>query len=145
VSNLASTRATFTNISLSVHAMKNSEGISRLIGPNLEDCFYTWECARATAAAFPYFAPYPWRDRKLLDGGFKVNCPAETGYHEAKYVWSNRSMDTIISLGTGSYEGGPTRPRKNLALKVGRQVVDAITNSTQLWEEFKSRVGREES
>jgi hypothetical protein len=125
--------------------LNSGDGIPRLIGPNLEDCISIWEAARATAAAFPYFAPSMWREKKLLNGGFRANCPAELGYKEARSVWPQRPLDLLVSLGTGSYNKRSAQPPKNLALKVGRLVVEAITNSTQLWEAFQARVREERS
>ena len=129
----------------SVHASKSGQGIPRLIDPNLEDCMHVWEAARATAATFPHFAPFTWQEKKLLDGGFRANCPAEIGYNEARCVWPERRLDVLVSLGTGSYHKKSALPPKNLALKVGRQFVEAITNSAQLWEAFQVRIGKDKT
>jgi hypothetical protein len=126
--------------STSVHALNGEEGTRRLINPNLEDCIHVWEAARGTSAAFPHFAPYTKGEKKLLDGGFKANCPAQLGYTEARHIWPEKSLDVLVSLGTGTFDGKPAHLPKNLVLKVGRGVVRAITNSTQLWKDFLETV-----
>jgi len=83
--------------------------------------------------------------KKLLDGGFRVNCPAEIGYEEGKCLWPEKPLDILVSLGTGVHSKRLGCPQKNLALRVGRQVVEAITNSTQLWRDFQARIGEDKS
>ncbi|KAL3422514.1 hypothetical protein PVAG01_06670 [Phlyctema vagabunda] len=66
----------------------------------------TWEAARATSAAPPYFKTFIKNETKCgyLDGALYHNNPVTVAHHERKAIWQdvNRQQpDIFLSLGTG--------------------------------------------
>jgi hypothetical protein len=64
-----------------------------------------WEAARATSAACLFFPPISIGspERTYIDGALSGFCnPASLGLLEAGKLWPNRSITTLLSVGTGS-------------------------------------------
>ncbi|KAF4672557.1 hypothetical protein FOL47_000392 [Perkinsus chesapeaki] len=61
-----------------------------------------YQCARATTAAPVYFAPVVLEDGRVIqDGALVANNPAHLALHEAARIFPNRSVDCLLSIGTG--------------------------------------------
>ena len=61
----------------------------------------TWEAVRATSAAPGYFGEFVLEDNIHQDGGLLVNNPCAVGIHEAKCIWPDAQLVSVISIGTG--------------------------------------------
>ena len=107
-----------------------------------DKCMPTWVAARCTAAAYPYFKGFEWNNEYLLDGGFVVNCPAELAIDETRCLWPDRSMDTLVSVGTGAthVNNDPSHvdvQSQDDLLKVAETAINVVTNSEKLWKDFE--------
>jgi hypothetical protein len=94
-----------------------------------------WAAARCTAAVTPYFKPLRWQGKMLLDGGFKLNCPAARAYSEAKYIWPGKHCDILLSLGTGTSRSHLRSQRRN-PFGVGKAVPGDMIDAQKAWAEF---------
>ncbi|KAH8667562.1 hypothetical protein BGZ60DRAFT_564753 [Tricladium varicosporioides] len=71
----------------------------------------TWEAARATSAAPPYFKDFTKNETKTayIDGALYHNNPVGVAHHERMLIWKDVGMkqpDIFLSIGTG-YNGHP--------------------------------------
>ena len=108
-----------------------------LLVPNSDDCLPLWAAARCTSAAVPYFKPFEWQGRMLIDGGFKFICPAACAYFEALSIWPRKQCDILLSLGTGS--AGNRQPLKapKKRSRATPATADEMADAEQAWNEFK--------
>jgi hypothetical protein len=81
----------------------------------------------------------------LLDGGFEYNCPVACAYSEGKSIWSDRSCDILLSLGTGVARAKHPLPAlsQHRFRRVAQAVVRRITDANVAWHAFYGS-GREE-
>ncbi len=78
--------------------------------PEGRESRYTGDCRtaifralRASTAAPSYFDPYIRSDKEVFfDGALIANNPSAIAIHEAKCLWPDRSIECVLSLGTGS-------------------------------------------
>jgi len=124
----------------------DDENLRLVLSAEPKHCMPTWIAARCTSAAFPFFKGYEWNGEHLLDGGFVVNCPAELALDEARCVWPNRRMDTLVSIGTGASIASHDNHLQGDPLKFAETAVHALSSSQELWAEFtkhhSSEMGR---
>lgn len=60
-----------------------------------------WEAARASSAAPGYFGEFKLGENIHQDGGLFVNNPCAVAIHEAKCIWPNAKLLSVVSIGTG--------------------------------------------
>lgn len=101
-----------------------------------------WQAARATSAAPLYFKPITFGkpEQVYVDGGLHCNNPVRVLYDEAKNVWntsSGRTIDCIISIGTGSLSLIPVRKRVDELL---RTVVRMATDTEDTAQQFCNEI-----
>jgi hypothetical protein len=94
-----------------------------------------WAAARCTSAAFPYFKPFRWQGQTLLDGGFKLNCPAAAALSEAESIWPEKRCDIILSLGTGKATVPGRRSSHNL-VRLMTDITEAVLDTEDTWKKF---------
>jgi hypothetical protein len=99
-----------------------------------------WAAARCTSAAVPYFKPLEWQGQILLDGGFKLNCPASCAYSEAQSIWPDKHCDILLSLGTGrSTSNRLLSPAHNTIFRVAHAAAKDMTDAEAGWDEFMAK------
>jgi hypothetical protein len=74
----------------------------------------------------------------LLDGGFKLNCPAACAYSEAKCIWPDKHRDILVSLGTGKAANPETPPARNKLVGLARAIIDDIADAEGAWDRFQT-------
>jgi hypothetical protein len=94
-----------------------------------------WAAARCTSAAVPYFKQLEWQGHHLVDGAFKMNCPAACAYSEAKGIWPNKECDILLSLGTGIPEMSQI-PSNHKLFSFLREIATDMTDSNAAWQRF---------
>jgi hypothetical protein len=94
-----------------------------------------WAAARCTSAAPPYFKPYRWQGQTLLDGGFKLNCPAAAALSEAESIWPDKRCDIMLSLGTGKATV-PNRPSTHSLVRLMNDITEAVLDTEDSWKKF---------
>ena len=62
---------------------------------------HAWEAARATSAIPAIFDPIRINRRLFKDGGLVANNPTQLAVMEASRLFPDRSIDCVVSLGTG--------------------------------------------
>jgi hypothetical protein len=104
---------------------------------SLEECMPVWAAARSTSAAFPYFKSFQWRGQTLLDGGFKLNCPAAVALSEAKSIWPEKRCDIMLSLGTGKGTI-PGKPSSHASVygRLIKDITESLLNTEDIWNKF---------
>jgi hypothetical protein len=93
--------------------------------------------ALASAAAYPFLPSVHFEKLELYSGGFKSACPAEAAKGEANRIWPKRSMDILVSLGTGRHE--QSQKDVNLShqeLQLKDAIVNTLINPHQEWTSF---------
>jgi predicted acylesterase/phospholipase RssA len=72
----------------------------------IDDCLI-WEACRATSAAPTLFPPMMIGNPSIayVDGGLGYNNPIRPLMEEAAYIWPERKIGSIVSIGTGVPEG----------------------------------------
>jgi hypothetical protein len=99
-----------------------------------------WAAARCTSAAVPYFKALQRQGLTLIDGGFKLNCPAACAHSEAKCIWPGKPCDILLSLGTGkatSHHSPPVR-HKLRVISLAQSVIGDLTDAEGAWDKFQA-------
>jgi predicted acylesterase/phospholipase RssA len=65
---------------------------------------------RATTAAPTFFPEFTFGASTFVDGGVRLNNPAEAAARAALRKWNNASRTAVLSLGTGTYVPDPMTP-----------------------------------
>ena len=94
-----------------------------------------WEAARCTSAAYPYFKPLKWDGKILLDGGYKLNCPAACANSEANSIWPRKHCDILLSLGTGTTPD-LSSSMPNTLFGVAKTFFGDLLDAEKAWGEF---------
>jgi calcium-independent phospholipase A2-gamma len=95
-----------------------------------------WEAVRASSAAPGYFGEFKLEENLHQDGGLFVNNPCAVAIHEAKCIWPNAKLLSVVSIGTGRCQplnmaaGVNTSDPTNTSLKQKlSKVIDSATDT----------------
>jgi hypothetical protein len=89
-----------------------------------------WAAARCTSAAVPYFKALHRQGLTLIDGGFKLNCPAACAHSEAKCIWPGKPCDIFLSLGTGRATRRHSPPLRHKLI--------GLADAEEAWDRFQA-------
>jgi calcium-independent phospholipase A2-gamma len=112
-----------------------------------------WEAVRASSAAPGYFGEFKLEENLHQDGGLFVNNPCAVAIHEAKCIWPNAKLLSVVSIGTGRCQplnmaaGVNTSDPTNTSLKQKlSKVIDSATDTEvyllipDVHNRFKNRI-----
>ena len=87
-----------------------------------------WEAARATSAAPFYFPMAKIEGDDFIDGGLVYNNPAMQVWVEAKDIFGEQPLNSVISLGTGV---ATVKPKKSCipVLGKGKKILKTLKNT----------------
>ncbi|XP_046444483.1 calcium-independent phospholipase A2-gamma-like isoform X2 [Daphnia pulex] len=98
-----------------------------------------WEAVRASSAAPGYFGEFKLEENLHQDGGLFVNNPCAVAIHEAKCIWPNAKLLSVVSIGTGRCQplnmaaGVNTSDPTNTSLKQKlSKVIDSATDTERV-------------
>lgn len=92
------------------------------------------EAAEATTAAGTYFPIFSTDYGFFTDGGIRCNNPCFVGYREAQALWHEKSLDILLSLGTGTFPEIGKTSDGHLIFK--DYLVAIATNTQQAWDDL---------
>lgn len=144
-----------------VATRKHADGAVRLrtYGMEIADAFQAriWEAARATSAAPTFFCPIVINDVEYSDGGIGFNNPVKEAIAEVGWIWPNRPIGCLLSIGTGRESPlqladqatvlprmvrtilGKTSRRFAYGAAVAEYCVKVVTNCEQIHRELTER------
>ncbi|XP_075065139.1 calcium-independent phospholipase A2-gamma [Mixophyes fleayi] len=123
-------------IPLKAFVFRNYNHIPGVKSPYMGGCQYNlWQAIRASSAAPGYFQEYVLGSDLHQDGGLLINNPCALAIHESKCLWPDVSIQCVISLGTGRYEGAGKSTATHTSLKA--KLTNVISSATDTEEVHK--------
>ncbi|XP_056429902.1 calcium-independent phospholipase A2-gamma [Hyla sarda] len=124
-------------IPLKAFVFRNYNHFPGVKSPYIGGCQYNlWQAIRASSAAPGYFQEYVLGNDLHQDGGLLINNPCALAVHECKSLWPEASLQCIVSLGTGRYEGAMKTTATHTSLKA--KLNNVISSATDTEEVHKT-------
>ena len=104
--------------------------------------FISVAAAARMTSSVPIVFPPVRHDEDFLyqDGGIQDNCPISLAVRQARLIWPGRSVEAIVSLGTGRLAPAIAEqqvPPSNQYVAFAKQIVNIATNSHEQWRNFQ--------